>query len=104
MSTESSNPEISALKNQMFTLLIALVVISGTLTVYLFRQASLAGKDLSQNEPLIVQNEQAMSGFVAKIVAYGEKHPDFAKTVLAKYGIAPVPGIPANAPATPPKK
>jgi hypothetical protein len=44
---------------------------------------------------------------VNEIVAYGEKHPEF-KPVLAKYGIAPVPGIPAGAPAgavpVPPKK
>ncbi len=38
--------EIAALKNQIFTLLVALIVVSGTLTVYLYRQASMAGKDI----------------------------------------------------------
>ena len=42
MIPENSNEEIAALKNQVFTLLIALIVISGTLTVFLYRQASVA--------------------------------------------------------------
>ncbi|HEV2696184.1 MAG TPA: hypothetical protein VG347_25080 [Verrucomicrobiae bacterium] len=101
MIPENSNEEIAALKNQVFTLLIALIVISGTLTVFLYRQASVAGKDRAQAQQLgavLNQNETAMASFVNKLVAYGEKHPEF-RPVLAKYGIAPVPGIPAGAPA-----
>jgi type II secretory pathway component PulF len=100
----NDNNEIAALKNQVFTLLVALIVVSGTLTVYLYRQVSLAGKDLTQGQQLsnvLSQNEAAVSTFVTRLVSYGEKHPDF-QPVLKKYGIAPVPGVPANAPA--PKK
>ena len=108
MIPENNNAEITALKNQVFTLLVALIVVSGTLTVYLYRQVSLAGKDLAQGQQLsavLGQNETAVSTFVNKLVAYGEKHPDF-QPLLKKYGIAPVPGVPANAPApaAPPKK
>ncbi len=93
MSTENNNlnPEITALKNQVFTLLVALLVVSGTLTVYLFRQASLTGRDLAQAkqlEQLVVQNETSINNFVGQLVAYGQKHPDFMP-VLAKYGITP---------------
>jgi hypothetical protein len=101
MIPENSNEEINALKNQVFTLLIALIVISGTLTVFLYRQTSLAGKDKAQAQQIAAalnQNELAMSAFVTRLVAYGEKHPEFAAQVLKKYGIAPVPGIPAGAP------
>ena len=97
-----THDEIAALKNQVFTLLVALVVISGTLTVYLYRQVSVTRKDISQGLQLagaLNQNEQAMAGFVSRLVAYGEKHPDFTAQVLKKYGIAPIPGVPANAPA-----
>jgi type II secretory pathway component PulF len=102
MSFENTNSEIAALKNQVFTLLVALIVVSGTLTVYLYRQASMAGKDLAQGQQLgtvLSQNEAAVSGFVTKLVAYGERHPDFVP-VLKKYGISPVKGVPATAPAT----
>ncbi len=108
ISDNNNNGEIAALKSQVFTLLVALIVVSGTLTVYLYRQVSLAGKDLAQGQQLsavLTQNENAVAGFVTKLVAYGEKHPDFVP-VLKKYGITPVPGIPANAQIAPaaPKK
>ena len=38
--------QIVALRHQVFTLLLALVVVSGTLTVYLYRQWSVTGKDI----------------------------------------------------------
>jgi hypothetical protein len=109
MNTDSS-PEIAALKRQVFTLLIALIVVSGTLMVYLYRQASLSKKDLDAVRPQATQiitafnqNQALMVNFVNQLVAYGEKHPDFVP-VLAKYGIAPVPGVPAGSPAAAPKK
>lgn len=101
---ENNSAEISTLRNQVFVLLIALIVVSGTLTVYLYRQASIARKDLdsiqTQAQQVITtfnSNQKLMMDFVNSLVAYGQTHPDF-KPVLAKYGIAPVPGIPAGAP------
>jgi len=98
-----SNSEIASLKSQLFVQLVALVVVSGTLTVFLYRQASVAGKDLETVKPqatqlinVFNQNQQSVVSFVNEVVAYGEKHPEF-KPVLAKYGIAPVPGMPAGA-------
>jgi len=98
-----SNSEIAALKNQVFSLLIALIVVSGTVTVYLFREASLAGKDLDQAEKLdavVDQNNNALSNFINTLAVYGEKHPDFLP-LLKKYGIVPAPEAPAG---TAPKK
>jgi hypothetical protein len=99
------NSEISALRNQVYVLLIALIVVSGTLSVFLYRQASITRKDLDalkpQAEQLINsfnQNQALIANFVNQLVAYGQTHPDFVP-VLAKYGIAPVKGIPAGAPA-----
>jgi hypothetical protein len=102
MIPENSNEEINALKNQVFALLIALIVISGTLTVTLFRQTSMASKEIAQGEQMehnLLQVQANMNSFVNKLVAYGEKHPEFTAAVLKKYGIAPVPGVPAGAPA-----
>jgi hypothetical protein len=93
--------EISALKRQVFTLLVALVVVSGTLTVYLYREASVTGKDIAAIKPqaqqligAFNQNQSLMIGFVNQLVAYGQTHPDF-RPVLMKNGIGPQPGAPA---------
>jgi hypothetical protein len=104
-----TNSEIEALKRQVFTLLAALVVVSGTLTVYLYRQASTAGKDLDAIRPQATQiigafnqNQALMNSFVGQLVEYGKAHPDF-RPVLAKYGIVPAGAAPV-APAAAPKK
>jgi len=102
--TPDSNPEIAALKRQVFTLLLALIVVSGTLTVYLYRQASVTGRDIDairpQAQQLITafnQNQSLMINFVNQLVEYGKAHPEF-RPVLMKYGVTPPP-----APAAPKK-
>ena len=104
MSTENISAEVSALRNQVFILLVALIVCSSTLTIFLFRQASMANKDLEQLKPQATQvingfnqNQPLVVNFINQLVAYGQAHPDF-RPVLAKYGIAPVAGVPAAAP------
>ena len=96
--------QIVALRHQVFTLLLALVVISGTLTVVLYRQARLTGRDIDAIKPqatLIIQtfsrDRQGMENFVKQLAAYGNTHPDF-QPILKKYGIVPQP---ATAPAAP---
>ena len=112
MNTDS-NPEISALRTQVFTLLIALIVVSGTLTVFLYRQASIARKDIESVKPqaeqviaLFNQNQALMNNFFNAVVAYGKTHPEF-QPILLKNGInvAQLPS-PVGAPAAPavPKK
>jgi len=95
--------QVVALRHQVFTLLLALVVVSGTLTVYLYRQASLTGKDIAAIRPQASQiieafkrDQQGMEGFVKQLTAYGVTHPDF-QPILKKYGI-----VPSNQPAAVP--
>jgi hypothetical protein len=106
------NSEVSALRNQVFTLLIALIVVSGTLTVYLYRQASIARKDIASVKPqaeqvigAFNQNQALMNNFFNAVVAYGKTHPEF-QPILIKNGIAPNPNAPAPAAPAPaaPKK
>ena len=102
------NSEIAALRTQVFTLLVALIIVSGTLTVYLYRQASSLRKDIDAIAPQAQQiitafnkNQTLMVNFVNALVAYGQTHPEF-RPVLLKYGITPPPaGIAAP---TAPKK
>ena len=99
--------QIVALRHQVFTLLLALVVVSGTLTVYLYRQANVTGKDIAAIKPQATQiikkfseNRVGMENFVKQLEAYGNTHPDF-QPILRKYGIVEQP---ATAPAAPKTK
>jgi hypothetical protein len=102
--TETNSPtpgelaeQLLALQRQVFTLLLALIVVSGTLTVYLYRQASVTRKDINAIRPqaekiisVFNQNRAGMQAFVGQLVIYGQTHPDF-QPVLKKYGIVPPP-------------
>ena len=98
--------QIVALRHQLFTLLLALVVVSGTLTVVLYRQAKLTGRDIAGIKPQAAQIIEAfkrdrpgMENFVKQLTAYGVTHPDF-QPILKKYGLLPPP---AGAPVAPKK-
>jgi len=92
--------QVAALQRQIFTLLLALIVVSGTLTVYLYRQASLIGKDIQAVRTQAIepfkQRQPAMENFLNQLVAFGQTHPDF-RPLLQKYGITLPPGA-TNAP------
>jgi hypothetical protein len=96
------------LRHQVFTLLLALVVVSGTLTVVLYRQARLTGKDIDIIKPQATQiiaafkrDQPSMENFVKQLTAYGVTHPDF-QPILKKYGIVPQ-AQPAATPVVPKK-
>ena len=95
------------LRHLLVSLLILVVVISGTFNIYLLRQWRSMSRDLAAIRPQAAQmiaEYQKVSGplmndFIKKVTEYGRSHPDFAP-ILAKYGIKPA--NPGNAqPATP---
>ena len=94
--------QYDALRHLVVSLLILVVVISGTLNIYLLRQWRSTSKDLAGIRPQasqMIADYQKTSGpvmqeFVKRITDYGKTHPDFAP-VLAKYGLKP--STPTNA-------
>jgi len=136
-STPPSDPldlseQYESLRHLVISVLILLLVVSGTFNIYLLRQFRYAGKDLEGFRPYaqeIMVNYQkgdgpAVENFLGRIVDYGRTHPDFAP-ILKKYHINPGPGTgaplslppipstqkgpapavtPAATPTTPPKK
>jgi hypothetical protein len=99
--------QLAALRHQVFTMLLALIVVSGTLTVYLYRQARVTGKDIDAIKPQATkiiqafsQNRVGMENFVKQLAVYGSTHPDF-QPILRKYGIVPQPAATPGAPALP---
>jgi hypothetical protein len=114
--SEDLKQQCVCLQRQMTTLLLALVIVSSTLSVFLWRQVRYARRDLEALKPpaaqIIREFNQARPGmdtFLAKVTEYGRTHPDFAP-ILTKYRIpvataappatvtAPKPAAPAAAP------
>src|SRR5450755_3305033 len=93
--TNDLNNQVAALQRQVFVLLLALVIVSGTLTVYLYRQASVLGKDISQVKLAINNAKQIQPVIISvanQLAVYGRTHPDILP-LLVKYGITN--GVPA---------
>ncbi len=88
--TNNLNEQVAALQRQVFALLLALVVVSGTLTVYLYRQASIIGKDVATEKQAIITAKQVQPVIVSlanQLAVYGRTHPDILP-LLNKYNIA----------------
>jgi hypothetical protein len=99
-----NNDEIAAIKNQLFILLIALIVVSGTLTIFLYRQASVANKDITELQRMSAQtttNEMVLRSVVGRLEAFGAKQPSY-QAVLKKDGFGPA-AAPSAAPTAPKK-
>ena len=87
--------QITALRRQTSTLLLALIIVSATLTGYLYLQARHTRKDIAAIKPQAMQIIQAFSqngpnieSFIKQLAAFGATHPDF-QPILKKYGIPP---------------
>jgi len=91
--------QVAALQRQVFTLLLALIVVSGTFVAYLGYESYHLGKDINAVNTQIVQPYKqklpAIESFVSQLVAYGQAHPDFRQQVLVKDGV-----VAATPPAT----
>lgn len=111
--TGGSNQCCACMQRQMTWLLVALIVVSCTLTVFLWRQVRYAKRDFEAMKAPATQiiqdfnqNKANMDAFVAKIADFGRTHPDFMP-VLNKYRIpaattAPPAAVVAPKPPTAP--
>jgi len=88
--------QLETVKRQSFSLLLALIVVSGTVTVYIYQQASLQGKELgalqqpaSQVINAFNQNRAIMQNFVTQLNAYGQTHPDIEQLLIRNNFAAP---------------
>jgi hypothetical protein len=94
--------QYEALRHVVVSILIILLVISGTFTIFLLRQYRSTKADIANAEPQVRQmwveysrEKQVMDQFVSQIVEYSRTHSDFMP-VLTKYGIKPSSIAPAG--------
>jgi hypothetical protein len=93
--------ELKAIQRQLSNLMIVLLVVSGTLAIFLLQEVRYAKADFanlrSQSEQLdearqVIANYNqksvpAMQGFLSQLGEYAKTHPDVLP-ILAKYGLA----------------
>ena len=103
-STSDLAGQLAALQRQVSTLLLALIVVSGTVAAYLGYESYHLGKDISAINAQVVQPYMqklpAITNFVNQVVVYGQAHPDF-RAILVKDGVVAVTPPAANTPAKP---
>jgi hypothetical protein len=99
LDSNSLADQVAALRHQVTLLMMALIVVTGTLVAYLSYESHHIGKDVANIQAQIIQPYDkklpAIRNFVSQLVTYGNAHPEF-RPVLEKYGIG------TN--AVPPKK
>ena len=97
--------QFDALRHFVLSVLILIVVISGTLNIYLLYQFKSTGRELEAVRPM-VQNLRngynrgdgpVIERFVRESIDYGKTHPEFIP-YLDKYGLRPPPGAAASIP------
>ena len=97
--------QCDALRHLITSILILVIVISGTFNIYLLRQWKTTSKYLAgirqQAAQMFAEYQKVsaplMNDFVNKITEYGRTHPDFAP-IMTKYNLKP--GAPPSAPAS----
>src|ERR1041385_4842061 len=98
--------QLDTLHHLVVSILILLVVISSTFTIYLLRQWQSARKDLASIKPGATTSIAAynsgeaskMDAFISRLVDYGKAHPDF-RPILIKYSLIQTTGSAPVAPA-----
>ena len=101
---EALSAQYDSLRQLVVCILVLLIVISGTLNVFLLRQARTSRQELDAVNAVVAQYQKnvgpAMDEFVRKLAEFGRSHPDFMPILnrhLSKPGTAgPAPAAPAN--------
>jgi hypothetical protein len=112
--TNGLQDQVDGLRHLVVSILILVIVVSGTFTIYLLRQWRAVGKELTNFRPQATQviadyqkvSVPVMTEFLKKITDFGRTHPDFMP-ILAKYNIKPTAGTgtaPPSAVPAPAKK
>ena len=85
---------LASLQTLVGTVLVLLLIVSGTFSIYLFWQVRTENRELEamrQQLQQVLKIEAQQNEVVKRMQDYGRTHPDFVPT-LARYGLAPEAG------------
>jgi hypothetical protein len=87
-SLESLQRAYHSLRTLLDILIVALVILSGSLNIFLLRQVSMVRNEIEERRRFIAEYERnnvpIMNEFVLKLQAFAKTNPDFTP-ILAKY-------------------
>lgn len=109
--SSTTNPDLEqqviALQRQVLLLLVALIVVTATLSGFLFYESHIRNEELNANRPGLMQiitqyqkNQATIEKFEKQLIEFGASHPGF-EPVLVKYGLAQPGSKTPAAPTTP---
>jgi hypothetical protein len=97
--------QVDSLQRLVGTILVLLLIVSGTLAIFLYWQVRNANRELEAGHQQLDKIQAQQEEAIKKFSDFGRTHTDFAP-VLAKYGIKPetATSSPPTLPGTSPKK
>jgi hypothetical protein len=91
--SEDLKATCAALRHQLNTVLILLLIVSGTTGIFFLRQVNLARAQIKNFAPVVAEYQQTsvpiIEEFAARLREYGKTHQDVVP-ILAKYGVVQV--------------
>lgn len=98
--TEVQQANCETLRCQLNSVLVLLLVVSATLTIFFMRQATEARKQRDAIQRIVTEYNQigapALNDFAAKLREYSKSHPDVLP-ILTKYGVMQMTNLAAPA-------
>jgi hypothetical protein len=96
--TEAMQEKCDTLRCQLNSVLVLLLIVSATLTIFFMRQATEARKQRDAIQRVVTEYNQigvpALNDFTAKLREYAKTHPDVVP-ILTKYGVMQVTNLAA---------
>ncbi|MEO5804725.1 MAG: hypothetical protein ABIR24_14465 [Verrucomicrobiota bacterium] len=94
--SKEAREQYEGLRKLLLATLVAVLILSGSLNIFLLRQMAFIRKDLESARPKVSQllasyqknEEPEIKRFVNTLVGFARTHPDF-NPILAKYKIVP---------------
>jgi hypothetical protein len=110
-SLQALQEQVGSLQTILVAALMALLLLSVGVNIYLFRQVDMVSKELGIATRLVrdfeTNKKPLINTFVSNLVVYARTHQDF-NPILQKFGLPPSAPLqatpPSSAPGIPPKK
>jgi hypothetical protein len=103
--TQALEEEVQSLRTLLVCTLLVLLLMSAALNIFLFRQVSVVGFQMAEQQRVVDQFNSVNAPIARELwnhaLEYSKNHPDFKTNIVNKY--VPYLGVPAP-PATAPKK
>ncbi|HKS38440.1 MAG TPA: hypothetical protein VJW76_14700 [Verrucomicrobiae bacterium] len=84
--------QVRSLQALVVATLMAGLLLSAGVNIFLFRQVSMVRKDLEASQRVVddyeANKKQLINTFIGGLQEYGQNHPDF-QAILQKYGVPP---------------